>query len=57
MSRIRPCGRRIISNIRRSQLQTTAILNADGTIAVVTLTIGDLDIHFNNWMEEEPRLL
>ena len=48
---IRPGARRIISSSMLDQLQTTAFLNADGTIAVVVLNASEKPEEFLVWLE------
>ncbi|MES2777001.1 MAG: glycoside hydrolase family 30 protein [Bacteroidota bacterium] len=48
---IRPGAKRINSSSSRDQLQTTAFLNTDGSIAVVVLNTTDQNIPFNIWIK------
>jgi glucosylceramidase len=47
---IRPGAKRIISSSNRDQLQTTAFMNPDGTIAVVVLNLTDKKIPYHLWL-------
>ncbi|HKJ44804.1 MAG TPA: glycoside hydrolase family 30 protein, partial [Balneolales bacterium] len=47
---IRPGARRIISSSNRDQLQTTAFMNPDGSIAVVVLNLTDQKIPYHLWI-------
>lgn len=48
---IRPGARRISAASNRSDLQTTAFLNTDGSIAAVVLNQSDQDIAFHFWQD------
>lgn len=48
---IRPGAKRIVSSSSRDNLQTTAFVNTDGSIAVIVLNTSDTKIDFNLWAE------
>ena len=48
---IRPGARRIISSATTDDLQTTAFVNPDGTIAVVVLNLSDKPDNFKLWLQ------
>ena len=48
---VRPKAKRIISSSNRDSLQTTAFINADGSIVVIVLNTTDIEIDYHLWIE------
>ncbi len=50
---VHPGARRIISSASRDQLETTAFMNTDGSIAVIVLNLGDAKIDYNMYVKNQ----
>lgn len=48
---VRPKAKRIISSSNRDSLQTTAFINADGSIVVIVLNTTDIEMDYHLWIE------